>query len=215
MLNALGSVESLVLILNRASWYYVAGVAVAIGFKMGLFNIGADGQYRLAALFAGYLGAKADLPAVAQVLPYVDYFMPSIEEAEALTGFAGLADNARYFLDRGVKACVFTRGADGAYYHDAEGTRFEVPAFDIKVKCTCGCGDAFNAGFAVAYCHGFDPETTVRFAQATSALNATGLGSQAGVRSFEHTLDFLGELFFWQAFLPDIVFNVFRDGDYD
>jgi len=117
--------------------------------------------------------------------------MPSIEEASALTGFTGLADNARYFIDLGVKTCVFTLGAGGAYYHDATGERFEVPAFDIKVKCTCGCGDAFNAGFAVAYCHGFDPETIVRFAQATSALNATGLGSQAGVKSFEHTLDFM------------------------
>ena len=58
------------LILNRASWYYIAGVAVAIGFKMGLFNIGADGQYRLAALFAGYFGAKADLPPVIHV-PYI------------------------------------------------------------------------------------------------------------------------------------------------
>jgi sugar/nucleoside kinase (ribokinase family) len=36
-----------------------------------------------------------------------------------------------------------------------------------------------------------DPEASVRFAQATSALNATGLGSQAGVVSFEHTLDFM------------------------
>ena len=34
-------------------------------------------------------------------------------------------------------------------------------------------------------------ETAVRFAQATSALNATGLGSQAGVESFEHTLNFM------------------------
>ncbi len=68
--NVLWSVESLVLILNRGAWYYVAGVAVAIGFKMGLFNIGADGQYRLGALFAAYLGAKADLPPVLHV-PYV------------------------------------------------------------------------------------------------------------------------------------------------
>lgn len=68
--RVLGSFESVVLILNRGSWYYVAGVAVAIGFKMGLFNIGADGQYRLAALFAAYLGAKADLPPVLHV-PYI------------------------------------------------------------------------------------------------------------------------------------------------
>ena len=91
----------------------------------------------------------------------------------------------------GIRACVFTCGADGAYYHDGDGRHFQVPAFDVKVKCTCGCGDAFNAGFAVGLCHGFDPETTVRFAQATSALNATGLGSQAGVTSFEHTLEFM------------------------
>ena len=68
--KVLWSVDSLILILNRASWYYVAGVAVAIGFKMGLFNIGVDGQYRLGALFAAYLGAKVDLPPVLHV-PYI------------------------------------------------------------------------------------------------------------------------------------------------
>jgi sugar/nucleoside kinase (ribokinase family) len=82
-------------------------------------------------------------------------------------------------------------GAEGAYYRHADGTRFHVPAFAIDVRCTCGCGDAFNAGFATALVKGMDPETAVRFGQATSALNATGLGSQAGVTSFEHTLDFM------------------------
>jgi sugar/nucleoside kinase (ribokinase family) len=85
---------------------------------------------------------------------------------------------------------VFTLGADGAYYHERSGFSFTMPGFDILVKCTCGCGDAFNAGFAVGLVKGFDIETTVRFAQATAALNATGLGSQAGVESFEHTLTF-------------------------
>ena len=70
MWKVLDSTESVVGIINKAGWYYVAGVAVAIGFKMGLFNIGADGQYRLGALFAAYLGAKADLPAVLHV-PYI------------------------------------------------------------------------------------------------------------------------------------------------
>ena len=31
-----------------------------------------------------------------------------------------------------------------------DGTVFHMPAFDIPVKCSCGCGDAFNAGIAVA-----------------------------------------------------------------
>lgn len=59
--------DSVILITNRGAWYYVAGVAVAIGFKMGLFNIGADGQYRLAALFAAYFGAKMSLPKVIHI----------------------------------------------------------------------------------------------------------------------------------------------------
>ena len=138
-----------------------------------------------------FAGSKDDMPAVAMVLPHTDYFMPSIEEAEALTGLTERADMARYFIDCGVVCCVFTLGGEGAYYHHRDGTKFKVPAFDIAVKCTCGCGDAFNAGFAVGINRGFDPETIVRFAQATSALNATGLGSQAGVESFEHTLNFM------------------------
>lgn len=138
-----------------------------------------------------FAGSADDLPDVAAVLPYTDYFMPSIEEARALSGVEDLADCTKFFHDRGVACCVFSLGADGAYYSHADGTNFRIPAFDIKVKCTCGCGDAFDAGYAVALCKGFDPETSVRFAQATSALNATGLGSQAGVESFEHTWHFM------------------------
>jgi sugar/nucleoside kinase (ribokinase family) len=138
-----------------------------------------------------FAGSPDDLPAIADVLPYTDYFMPSVEEAQALTGKSDLREMAQIFLGMGVGCCIFTLGADGAYYCHRDGTEFRMPAFDVAVKCTCGCGDAFNAGFAVATCKGFDAEDTVRFAQATSALNATGLGSQAGVKSFDHTLEFM------------------------
>ncbi len=62
MWQYLDSADSVVAIINRAVPYYVTGVAVAIGFKMGLFNIGADGQYRLAALLAAAAGAAVTLP---------------------------------------------------------------------------------------------------------------------------------------------------------
>jgi sugar/nucleoside kinase (ribokinase family) len=138
-----------------------------------------------------FAASPQDMKAVADILPYADYFMPSIEEAMALTARTDIEDTAQHFIDLGVKACVFTLGGDGAYYHNSDGTRFRIPAFDIAVKCTCGCGDAFNAGFAVGLVKGFSPEDTVRMAQATSALNATGLGSQAGVVDYESTLNFM------------------------
>jgi simple sugar transport system permease protein len=54
------SIESIV---NRAIPLYLSGVAVAIGFKMALFNIGVDGQYRLAAVVAAGVAAGLHLPA--------------------------------------------------------------------------------------------------------------------------------------------------------
>ncbi|GAA2884834.1 ABC transporter permease [Streptosporangium fragile] len=55
--------RSLVLTLNEATTYYLAALAVAIGFRMNLFNIGVDGQYRLAALIAAAVGGAVTLPA--------------------------------------------------------------------------------------------------------------------------------------------------------
>jgi general nucleoside transport system permease protein len=52
-----------VLIVNSAVTYYFAAVAVAIGFRMNLFNIGVDGQYRLAAMLAAAVGGAINLPA--------------------------------------------------------------------------------------------------------------------------------------------------------
>ena len=54
--------------INRAAPYYISGVAVAIGFKMNLFNIGVEGQYKLAALFAAAAGAAVTLPAPLHLL---------------------------------------------------------------------------------------------------------------------------------------------------
>ncbi|MEU9836631.1 ABC transporter permease [Streptosporangium sp. NPDC048047] len=54
--------RTMVLTLNYATTYYLSALAVAIGFRMNLFNIGVDGQYRLAALIAAAVGGAAVLP---------------------------------------------------------------------------------------------------------------------------------------------------------
>jgi simple sugar transport system permease protein len=57
--------------INATVAYYLAGVAAAIGFKMLLFNIGIDGQYRMGAFFGGVVGAAVNLPPVLHVLVIV------------------------------------------------------------------------------------------------------------------------------------------------
>jgi simple sugar transport system permease protein len=54
--------NSMIAIVNTAIPLYLAGLAVAVGFKMNLFNIGVEGQYRLAALLAAAAGAELHLP---------------------------------------------------------------------------------------------------------------------------------------------------------
>jgi ABC-type uncharacterized transport system permease subunit len=51
-----------VTILNTATYYYLSAIAVAIGFRMNLFNIGVDGQYQLAACLAAAFGGAVALP---------------------------------------------------------------------------------------------------------------------------------------------------------
>ena len=138
-----------------------------------------------------FASTPADLPKVARLLPYTDYFLPSEEEARALSGLTGNRELAQFLLDRGAACVILTLGADGAFYRHRDGTEFHTPAFQVEVKCTCGCGDCFNGGFATGLIKGLSPRDAVQLAQASSAQNATGLGSQAGVRDYATTLEFI------------------------
>lgn len=60
-------VNSLTFIVNRAVPLFIAGLAVAIGFRMNLFNIGIEGQYRIAAIVAAFVGSQFVLPAPIQI----------------------------------------------------------------------------------------------------------------------------------------------------
>jgi ABC-type uncharacterized transport system permease subunit len=61
-------VTAMIVVLNRAVPLFLSGLAVAIAFRMGLFNIGVEGQYRLAAIVAAAAGAAVALPAVLHVV---------------------------------------------------------------------------------------------------------------------------------------------------
>ncbi|SEG99524.1 simple sugar transport system permease protein [Nonomuraea solani] len=53
--------------LNRAVPLFIAGLAVAVGFRMNLFNIGVEGQYRIAAICAAFVGSTFSAPAPIQI----------------------------------------------------------------------------------------------------------------------------------------------------
>jgi len=129
------------------------------------------------------------------VLPNVDYFMPSMEEAEFIAGttgtsFANPSDLASFFMDQGAGACIFKWGEKGSFIKTADG-EFRVPAFKIDVSDTTGCGDSYCGGFVAGLSMGYELEEACRLGTATSGLVATALGSDAGVVDLESTLAFI------------------------
>jgi sugar/nucleoside kinase (ribokinase family) len=138
-----------------------------------------------------FASTQDDLAKITPLLRHTDFFMPSEEEAMALSGLSDYEEIAAFLLDQGVGAVILTLGAQGAMYRDSKGQHFDIPAYSVDVVCTCGCGDCFNGGFATGLYLKRDIPDCIRIAQASSAQNATGLGSQAGIVDLETTLAFM------------------------
>jgi sugar/nucleoside kinase (ribokinase family) len=124
------------------------------------------------------------------MLPHVDYFMPSMEEAEMMSGKSDPGSAAKFFLDLGASACVLKWGERGSYINTPD-TDFRVPAFKIDVSDTTGCGDGCCGGFVAGLAKGLELEDACRLGTAVSALVASGLGSDAGVVDFDATDAFM------------------------
>lgn len=123
-------------------------------------------------------------------LPYVDYFMPSMEEAEFISGLSEPAEIARFFLDLGATTCIFKWGANGSFIATADSSE-RIPAFKVDVTDTTGCGDAYCAGFIAGLKQGWDLPQAARLGTAASGLVATGLGSDAGIVDLASTIQFM------------------------
>jgi simple sugar transport system permease protein len=92
--------RNIVNIINYSGILYLSGVAAAIGFRMNLFNIGVEGQYRIAGLAAGWIAGEAWLPGYANTVLAVLFAM--------LVGalWAGIAGWLR--VARGVSEVIST-----------------------------------------------------------------------------------------------------------
>jgi sugar/nucleoside kinase (ribokinase family) len=135
------------------------------------------------------------LEVVAPTLPYVDYFMPGLDEARMICRLHDRKDVIRFFLDRGVKHTVFKMGHDGSSVAwrggNGEIEEVRVPAFVANVVDSTGCGDAYCAGFIVGLLHGWELVECAKFGTAAAGLVISGLGSDAGIVDFATTLAFM------------------------
>ena len=125
------------------------------------------------------------------LLAVCDWFMPNEDQLRSLTGEASLTGAMSAARSAGTAGVAVTRGADGCALDWGDGV-VEVPAIEVPVVDTTGCGDAFDAGFITALLHGCDYEQAAWLGVTCGSLVATGLGSDAGLTSLDAALDLLG-----------------------
>ncbi|TAM88087.1 MAG: sugar kinase [Candidimonas sp.] len=137
------------------------------------------------------IGRPDALQLLAPALPYIDYFMPGLDEARSICGLQARKDVIKFFLDRGVGHTVFKMGAEGSSIAGRGAPEIRIPCFKSAVVDSTGCGDSYCAAFIVGLAHGWSLEKAGRFGAAAGALVISGLGSDAGIVDFEKTVAFM------------------------
>ncbi len=139
---------------------------------------------------------------LAEVLRYVDVFLPSEDELCRMTGCANL-DQAVQALPVKVPAVVVKCGSRGARVYIQSNAAAQKGIFDIAPLRvvpvdTIGAGDSFDAGFLRAYLLSKDIATCARAGNITGALSTQAPGGTEAFRDSTQRESFLREHRFFE-----------------
>ena len=129
-------------------------------------------------------------------LPYLDFFMPSIDEAIQLAdGKEDPEEIADVFMAKGAKNVIIKLGKRGSFLRRAGETKGKIFPIVGRAKPvdTTGAGDSFCSGFLAAYARDEELDKCMLVASATGGLCTTAKGATTGIRDYEGTLKFLEE----------------------
>jgi sugar/nucleoside kinase (ribokinase family) len=115
-----------------------------------------------------------------RILPDVDVFSPSREEAIGLLGgWDGPEAAARFLADWGAAVVCLKLGADGAFvYRATDQASWLVPTLIERPVDVTGCGDAFCGGFLVGWCETDDLHMAARYGSVSASFVAEGFGGR-------------------------------------
>lgn len=127
---------------------------------------------------------NCSLKLMKEFLPFVDYFIPSYEEAVLLTGKKQPEEIVQTFRQAGAPNVVGVKlGKDGCYISNKHEARYIKPLRVPKVVDTTGAGDAFVAGFLGGILKGYDPFESARIGNAVAADCITAMGASTGIKT--------------------------------
>jgi 5-dehydro-2-deoxygluconokinase len=114
------------------------------------------------------------------------------EEVEVAVGTRDPSEASAALLDLGLELAVVKRGPRGVLARTAEGV-VEVPPIQVEILNGLGAGDAFGGALCHALLSGWDPERTIRYANAAGAIVASRLACADDMPTREEVEDLLRE----------------------
>ena len=126
-------------------------------------------------------------------MPYIDYFMPSIDEAKMIAKEEEPEKIADVFFERGVKKVIIKLGKIGCYIRESKDLEgIILPSYkSIKAVDTTGAGDSFCSGFLSALAKGKSFRECAEFANAVGAHCVMEKGATTGIKSYDEIIDFM------------------------
>jgi sugar/nucleoside kinase (ribokinase family) len=128
---------------------------------------------------------------IAPALPFLDWALPSFEEAVLLTGEIKALRQARKLQDGGAKNVAIKMGKDGCLVAPADEKAFHVAPLTVEAVDALGAGDAWVAGFLTGLLHNWPLDQTARFANAVGACCVQSLGATTGIKPLDETLQLM------------------------
>ena len=125
-------------------------------------------------------------------LPFLDVFIPSIEEAHAITGETDPESILAWFTSWQLDVLGIKLGAQGAVIRTTNSTNL-YPAFSIEVVDGSGAGDAFFAGFLYGLLQDWPVSRCAVFANATAAHGIQAVGCSTGIPQADQVERFVHE----------------------
>ena len=107
-----------------------------------------------------------------------DYFFPSIEDAQALSGLKEADAVIDWAHGLGAKAVLLKLGPEGAVVSDGK-RRERIAGYKVKAVDATGAGDCFCGACLARLAAGDSLWEAARFANAAAALSTTGFGAVA------------------------------------
>jgi sugar/nucleoside kinase (ribokinase family) len=127
--------------------------------------------------------------ALAGFLPYVDFFIPSYEEAVLITGRKTPEGIVEALLKAGAPHVVGVKLAErGCYISDGKKARYVKAHRVRKVVDATGAGDAFVAGFVAGILRGLDPFDSARLANSVAASCVSAVGASTAIKALNQYL---------------------------